>query len=51
LSYKEGVDYFGGSAALLDTWNIPEITDEQKQLARKYMIKHDAEDLLEVVGL
>ena len=51
MSYKEGVDYFSGSAALLDTWNIPEITDEQKELARRYMIKRDAEDLLEMVGL
>jgi hypothetical protein len=51
MSFKEGLDYFSGSAAILDSWNIPEVTDEQRNLARRYMIKHNAEDLLEVVGL
>ena len=28
-----------------------EITKEQAELARRYMIKHQAEDLLEMLGL
>ena len=30
---------------------IIDITEEQIELARRYMIRHDAEDLLEMLGL
>ena len=38
------------AASVVNTTMI-EITEEQIELARRYMIRHDAEDLLEMLGL
>jgi len=51
LSFKLGKDTFIGSTAMNEILQLKVLTQEELDAARKYMIKHNAEDLLEVVGL
>jgi chorismate-pyruvate lyase len=51
MSFKEGVDYFVGSTAIEMMMNFTDSSDEDRAAARRYMIKHGATDLLEMVGL
>ena len=51
MKFKEGVDYFAGSAFAETVMNLTDSTPEDKEAARRYMIKHGAQDLLEMMGL
>ena len=51
MSFKPGVDYFVASNAIEGLFNLTDSTDEDRELARRYMIKRGAEDLLSMLGL
>jgi len=51
MSFREGVDYFIGSTAMEAMMNFTDPSDEDKAAARRCMIRHNAEDLLEMMGL
>lgn len=51
MSFKEGVDYFNGSLAAELMMRVVEPTEDDMAAARRYMIRHNAEDLLEMMGL
>ena len=51
MTFKPGVDYFLGSAFAETIMNLTDSTPEDKESAQRYMIKHNAEDLLEMLGL
>ena len=51
MSFREGIDYFAGSAAMQAMMYLVEPSDDDKAAARRYMIRHNAEDLLEMMGL
>jgi len=50
VSFKEGVDYFSGKVGSLNSWDTTN-TDEEKFFAKKYLLKHKAYDICEILGL
>ena len=51
MSFKVGVDYFVGSIATNNILELSPLSQEDLDAARRYMIRHGAEDLLEMMGL
>ena len=41
MKFKEGVDYFAGSSFAETLMNLTDSTPEDKEAARRYMIKHE----------
>jgi len=50
MSFKEGLDYFNGQVGSLNMWDCVN-TDEELMLAKRYLIKREAQDLCEMLGL
>jgi hypothetical protein len=49
MNRKVGVDYMDAAAAIMDFTH--KNTKEELQLALRYLIKHNAEDLIGILGL
>jgi len=50
MSFKEGLDYFNGQVGALNMYDTTNTNDE-KFFAKKYLVKHNASDLCEILGL
>lgn len=49
MNYKAGVDYMDAAASIMDF--IYKNTQEELELALRYLIKRDAQDLIGMLGL
>jgi len=50
MSFKEGLDYFNGQVGMLNMYDVAN-TDDEKFFAKKYLVKHNAHDICEILGL
>jgi len=50
MSFKEGKDYFTGAGNMVNFYEVDN-TDEEKFFAKKYLLKHKAYDICEILGL
>ena len=50
MSFKEGLDYFNGQVGTLNMYDTTN-TDDEKFFAKKYLVKREAHDICEILGL
>ena len=50
MTFKKGVDYMNGLSASVDMYDTQN-TDEEKELAKRYLEKADALDLIAMLDL